>query len=178
MKKIVERGNIKIINEFESFGEKCLLLEQQVKYEDSTIEFRCTYISKIPKLWTSEIEKRLGSEATLYKVISNAPLITPYWNDKIKEGRKTLDDIAWGQVVKSISSPSSDLSFSFYDRIKKIDVSKDFSSETKFILDSNGKVQYANFFLSNTYKDDIDIRGSKNHPEYISKEIAAKLSKK
>jgi hypothetical protein len=177
MKKIVERGKIKIINEFERFGEKCLLLEQQIKYEDNTIEFRCTYISNIPKLWSSEIEKRIEGQATLYKVISNAPLITPYWNDKIKEGKKTLDEIAWGQAVRYISSPSSDPSFSYYDRIKKIDLSKDFSSETKFILDSKGKVQYAAFFLSNTYKEDIDIRGSKNHPEYISKEIAAKLSK-
>lgn len=174
MKKIVERGKIKIIKEFERFGEKCLLLEQQIKYEDDTIEFRCTYISKTPNLRISEIEKRLGSEATLYKVISNAPIITPYWDDKIKEGKKTLDEIAWGQAVRY----DSDLSLSFHDRIKMIDYGKPLSFETEFILDSKGKVQYADFYLSNTYKEDIDIRGSENHPEYISKEIAAKLSKK
>ena len=173
MKKIVERKNIKIINEFKRFGEKCLLLEQEIKYEDDTIEFRGTYISEIPNLRSSEIEKRIEGEATLYKVISNSPLITPYWKDKIKEGKKTLDDIAWGQAVKY----SSDLSLSFNDRVGRDLRIRHLPFETKFILDCKGKVQYAAFFLSNTYKEDIDIRGSKNHPEYISKEIAAKLSK-
>ena len=167
MKKIVEREKIKIIDE----SEQRLLLEQQIKYDNDTIEFRGIYIDKIPKLRRSEIEKRIEGQATLYKVTSNAPIITPYWKDKIKEGKITLDKIAWGQAVRY----DSDLSLSFNDRIERYLHSKHLSSETKFILDSKGKVQYAAFFLSNTYKEDIDIRGSKNHPEYISKEIAEKL---
>ena len=193
MKKIVERTKVKILKkDFEWDSERYLLLEQQIitKYVQSTeidnkyntnhekendsIVFRATYINRAPKLWGDEIEKRIGSKATIYRVISNAPIITHYLHDKIKEGGITLDEIAWKQAVRHDSCQGLSLN----DRIRMWEeFEKLYDHDENFILDSKGKVQYSAFFFSNTYKEDIDIRGNKNHPEYISKEIAAELSK-
>jgi len=98
---------------------------------------------------------KIGKKATLYKVLSNAPILTNNMIAAINRSLTTKDDIAVSQVAK---------------------YGTDDPKAGQLILDNQGRVQYRKVFLSVDGKEDIDRRGSENHPEYIPQALVAQVA--
>jgi hypothetical protein len=118
----------------------------------TSVENRVAFID-VPEGTTKEAVVALLAripEATLYKVLSNAPILTNNHQNAIDRGLTTLDDIANSQVVR---------------------YGENHDNAGQLIMEA-GKVQYRKVYFSKTAKADIDRRNSESHPEYMSAEIA------
>lgn len=105
----------------------------------------------IPEDTTSkQLQARLDKfpEATLYRVLSNRPILTSNQEYAIKEGLRTLDDFAHSQVIRDGETQS-------------------------LILDNNGNIQYRVTFFSLLDKQDVDGR---NGDVYMSEELEAEYN--
>ena len=109
--------------------------------ENATVETVKKQLSKFPN-------------ATLYRVISNEPILTSNQKYAIEAGLKTMDDFANSQVVRY---PEGD------------------PKAGELILDKNGKVQYKAVFFSTQNKEDIDMR-TDDEKMYLSEEIEHEYS--
>lgn len=108
-----------------------------------------------------DVEERLklAKTARLYKILSNAPILTKEQLSSIERGQKTMDDFAKTQVVRY--SPGT--------MKNGVDVSG------QVIPDPNGNVQYKVNHFSSVGADDIDSRTTNKEAHYVSPEIKAEL---
>lgn len=114
----------------------------------------------VPKGTTVDTVKAMLAKvdkATLYRIISNKPILTDNQKYAITQGLKTMDDFADAQVVRYGSSIEG-------------------HEEGELVLDSNGKVQYKATFFSKEAKADIDLRTSDPADVFHSVSIYAELN--
>ena len=104
--------------------------------EGSTVESVKERLSKFPN-------------ATLYRILSNHPILTDKQQYAIDNGIRTKEEFANSQVVKYGEGEHAG----------------------ELILDQNGKVQYKATFLSTTDKEDVDRRTPEPEDVYMSEEI-------
>ena len=96
-------------------------------------------------------------KATLYRIISNHPILTDNQRYSISQGLKTMDDFADAQVMR-------------------YGTTTDEHNEGDLVLDSNGKPQYKACFFSKEAKSDIDLRTSDPKDFFASTSIYAEMN--
>lgn len=107
-----------------------------------------------------QVAASIPETACLYKILSNAPILTNNHKNAIDRGITTLDAIADSQIVRYGEKDSK---------------GQPEPKAGQIIPDSNGRVQYKKVFFSNTLKEDIDRRGLAEYPEYVSEAVKAEL---
>ena len=116
-------------------------------------EIRVAWIDVPEKATVADVQKRIAADATLYRVLSNEPIITSSQQNAIGRGLITRDQIANAQVLR------------YPDNHEKAG---------QLILDKEGFPQYRKVFFWTTKKEDIDLRDGNSTP-YASKEIMAEM---
>jgi|GEM_PF-5901404 hypothetical protein len=114
----------------------------------------------VPKGTTIDTVKSMLDKvpnATLYRIISNHPILTDNQKYSISQGLKTMDDYANAQVMR-------------------YGTTTDEHNEGDLVLDSNGKPQYKACFFSKEPKADIDLRTSDPQDFYASVSIYAEMN--
>ena len=134
-------------DEFGFEGQDFISVEKRVCWEN------------VPENATEEeIKNRLGvwnhKGATIYKVLSNRPILTPDDVRGIEVELTTMDIIANTQVVR---------------------YPEDHEKAGQLILDANGKVQYKRTGLSPVPVEDTDNRTADATDYYVSQEIIAEM---
>jgi len=135
------------------FGQNDFGFEEQ---EYTNNEKRVAWID-VPENMTPEaVAEKLANfpEATLYRVLSNNPILTDNQVYAISAGLTTKDNFAESQVVRYPEGSEN---------------------AGKLALDSNGKPQYRAIFFSNSAKEDMDLR-TEDEEFYASASIAAELN--
>lgn len=136
------------------FGQSDFGFEEQ---EYTNNEKRVAWID-VPQGMTSEaVAEKLVQfpEATLYRVLSNNPILTDNQVYAINAGLTTKDNFAESQVVRYPEGSEN---------------------AGKLALDSNGKPQYRAIFFSNIAKEDMDLRTENADEFYASANIAAEMN--
>lgn len=100
----------------------------------------------------AKLEAAAKNGATIYRVLSNAPILDENQKYAINQGLKTKDDFAKTQAVRY---PDGD------------------PNAGKLTLDKNGNVQYRRTFFWLTPMEDQDVRGQEI---YVSAELKAEMS--
>lgn len=124
--------------------------------EFESVESRVAWVDVPESASKDDVEGKLSPESTLYRILSNRPIITDSQEHAISspEIELTLDDIANKQVVR---------------------YPKGHAQEGQIILDLNGKPQYRAVFFSATAREDEDTRNAVADDFYITDEIRAEL---
>jgi hypothetical protein len=136
------------------FGSKEFGFKEQ---EFTNNEKRVAWID-VPEGMTPEaVAKKLESfpDATLYRVLSNHPILTDNQVYAIGVGLTTKDVFAENQIVRYPEGSEN---------------------AGKLALDNNGKPQYRAIFFSNTAKEDQDMRTEAANDAYVSQAIAAEIN--
>lgn len=138
------------------FGNEAFGFESQ---DFTATETRVAWIP-VPSGATEEeveanLSKAIANGATLYRVMSNKPILTEDQDYSIQVGNKTLADYAAAQVVRYPESHPQG---------------------GQLIKDTNGKVQYRRIFFKSSPMEDVDNRTADPKDQYISKEISMELS--
>lgn len=120
--------------------------------EFTSKETRVAWIDVPVGTTAEQVQAKISNKASLYRVLSNAPILTSGHKNAIARGLVTKDKIADGQVLRY---PAGN------------------DKEGQIILDSEGRVQYRKIFFWNEPKEDVDLRGTVE--EYRSPKIAAEL---
>lgn len=129
--------------------------EQEFKQERTDVAWII-----VPTGTTVETVKEMLSKvdkSTLYRIISNRPILTDNQKYSITQGLKTMDDYADAQVMR-YGKDTED------------------HNEGDLVLDSNGKPQYKACFFSKEAKADIDLRTSDPTDVFHSVSIYAELN--
>lgn len=135
--------------------------EQEFESEEN----RVTWMDVAIGTTVEQVTKRIADvkTATLYKILSNKPIITDNQENAIARGFRTMDDFANTQAVrypegvtKSIGGVNTDVSGTL-------------------VLDNNDKIQYRRVFLSKVDKADIDLRNDNIADMYLSPELMEEL---
>lgn len=101
-----------------------------------------------------DVEAKLPAEASLYRIMSNRPILTTNQVYAIDEGLRTMDDFANSQIVRyGENTPEAG----------------------QLVLDNNGKPQYRQVFYSSTLKEDVDKRSTSASDFYASEAIKAEM---
>lgn len=119
-----------------------------------SVEKRVAFIDVPEGTAIDAVLAKLGENATLYRTLSNAPILTDNHRNAINRGLTTKDELANSQVVRY---PEGN------------------SNEGELILDPQGRVQYRKVFFWTTTKEDIDLRGHEDHPEYKSEAMKTEI---
>lgn len=98
---------------------------------------------------------------TLYKVLSNKPILTNRQKYAISQGLRTMDQFADAQVVRYGEN--------YVPRAGQG------GAPGQLITDLHGKIQYRRVFYSNTPKEDIDMRNAVPEDLYMSTAISAEV---
>jgi hypothetical protein len=104
--------------------------------ENATVESVTAQLAKFPK-------------ASLYRVLSNEPILTNNQKNAIERGLRTLDEFANSQVLR------------YGEGTEKAG---------QLLLDSNGKVQYKAVYFASQGHEDIDLR-TQDERMYLSPEL-------
>lgn len=120
--------------------------------EFTSEETRVAWIDVPEGTKVADVQAKIAKNAVLYRVLSNAPILTSGHKNAIARGITTLDVIADGQALRY---PAGN------------------AKEGQLILDSEGRVQYRKIFFWNEPKADVDLRGTVE--EYRSAKIKAEL---
>jgi len=123
--------------------------------EHSNTETRVAWIDVPESVSADDVLAKLPGDSTLYRIMSNRPILSNNQSYSIEAGQKTLDDYANSQVVR------------FGEGHEKAG---------QLILDNNGKPQYRAIFYSNTPKVDVEMRTEKAEDFYASVQISTELS--
>lgn len=100
-----------------------------------------------------EVQAKIASNAVLYKVLSNSPILTDNHRNAIARGLLTMDKIADSQAVRYPEGSEK---------------------AGQLILDEHGNPQYRKVFFWNSPKEDQDLRGG---DVYMSEAIATELNR-
>lgn len=124
------------------------------EYENK--EKRVAWIDVPPQASVSDVLGKIPNDATLYRVMSNRPIITDSQAYAIDnpEIELSLDDIANRQAVR---------------------YGEGHEKAGQLIPDANGKPQYRAIFYSNSPKEDVDLRTEAAEDMYMSPEIRAEI---
>ena len=136
------------------FGTKEFGYAEQ-SYENE--EVRVAWIN-VPKNATeASVMEQLNKfpEATLYKVLSNKPILTSDQKYAVKEGITSLEAIASKQVVR---------------------YGDGHENAGSLVLDPNGKVQYRQVYFKANAIEDQDLRTAEPSDFYATEEITAELN--
>ena len=118
------------------------------------IEKRVAWIQAPDGVTEQQVLKRLADnpQGCIYKILSNAPILSDNQKIAIKNGLKTMDDFAMTQCVRYPDSHEKG---------------------GELILDATGKIQYKQTFYSKDAKNDIDLRGNGDvyAPEELLEEV-------
>lgn len=127
---------------------------EETAYE--SVENRVAWID-IPASITNadDVVSAIGTDATLYKVLSNRPILSDNQAYAIAQGIRTMDEFANSQIVRYPDNHPD---------------------AGSIIPDPNGKPQYRSVFYSNTLKADVDSRNENAEDFYVSAEIKAEIS--
>lgn len=106
----------------------------------------------------AKLAKANEQGASIYKVLSNQPILDDNQKYAVAQGLKSLDDFANSQIVR-------------YSEGTKDAVGTDVGGQ--LILDKAGNPQYKRTFFWSTPKADVDMRDTSK--VYISPEIAAEV---
>lgn len=108
-----------------------------------------------------EVQRRLDAapKATLYRIVSNRPILTDQQKYAIKNGITTLDVFANAQIIRHGNDEEN-------GKWKKDDL----------VLDKNGKPQYKCCFFSLTQKEDENLCTENPEDFYASPEIQAEMN--
>jgi hypothetical protein len=120
--------------------------------EFTSEETRVAWIDVPENTTVKDVQDKIPEKATLYRVLSNSPILTNSQKNAISRKLITLDTIANAQVLRYPAGHES---------------------EGEIILDPEGRVQYRKIFFWKEHREDQDLRGTT--PEYRSKEIIAEL---
>jgi hypothetical protein len=131
----------------------------EVKSYDSE-QNRVAFIDVPEGMTKEQVQAKISAQACLYRVLSNAPILTDNHQNAISRGLTTKEALAESQVIK-------------YPDGSRDAAGNDNSGLP--ILDKANKVQYKKIFYWNTAKDDIDYRGSEDHVAYVPESIQALL---
>lgn len=136
------------------FGQADFGFEEQ-EYVNN--EKRVAWIDVPEGMSAEQVTAKLASfpEATLYRVLSNHPILTDSQVYAINAGLTSKDAFAESQIVRF---PEGN------------------ENAGKLALDSNGKPQYRAVFFSNAAKDDQDMRTEAADDAYVSEAIAAEIN--
>lgn len=118
-------------------------------------EMRVAWIDVPAGVSVDDVQAKIPADASLYRVLSNAPILTSGHRNAIDRGLVTLDKIADAQVLRYPEG---------HEKAGKI------------ILDQTGRVQYRKIFFWASKKEDIDLRGTVD--EYKSAAIKAEVGDK
>lgn len=129
-------------------------IEEQVF---DSVEQRVTWIP-VPVNATEELVKKaletdIANGATLYKVLSNKPILDENQEQAIKLGFRTYDDFANSQAVRFPETHET--------------------TPNELILDKNGNVQYRRVFYWKTPHEDVDLRDTSK--VYVTTEMEVEL---
>ncbi|MBC34577.1 MAG: hypothetical protein CL663_02445 [Bacteroidetes bacterium] len=139
-------------------GKYIARLEQRVKDEYGE-ETRDAYI-KIPTIIDIlDLQDRIPIDSVIYRVISNAPILSNNHRALIEKGKVSIDFFAEKQIL---------IDYEEYDHpdCDKVIV------EAMILEDDNGNPQYLKDFYWNCYKKDIDRRGDPSHPPFLPEKLA------
>ena len=130
--------------------------------EFTSEEARVAWIPVPEKISEAEVLAKLATAevggATIYKVLSNSPILSEDQKYAINQNLKTIDDFANSQAV----------------RYPENDETKANGTAGKLTLDKNGNVQYRRTFFWLTPMEDQDVRSVNN--VYLSPELKAELA--
>lgn len=129
------------------------------QFDDTEQEFEAiqnrTAFVEVPEAFTvEEAQNLIPADACLYRILSNAPILTDNHKNAIERNLTDLDTIGNSQVARYGEGDEK---------------------ESQIILDDKGRVQYRKVFYWNSAKADEDRRGMEEHPEHITAEIAEEL---
>lgn len=102
-----------------------------------------------------DVLAKLPAGSTLYKMMSNHPILTSNQSYAIDENIATMETFANRQVIR---------------------FAEGHADAGKLVLDANGKPQYRAVFFAKTVKTDIDKRTSDPEDFYATEEITAELT--
>ena len=119
-------------------------------------EMRVAFIEVPVGTTLEQVQAKINQlkDATLYKILSNAPILHSNHKSAIANGLTTKDKIGDGQVVRYPA---------------------DHKNAGEIIFDNNGNVQYRKVFFWASHKDDMDLRGTKENPPYITQTLMEEL---
>lgn len=124
--------------------------------EYTQIENRVCWID-VPSIIENpdDVVAKIPANATLYRIMSNHPIISSNQEYAISEGLRTMADYANSQVVR---------------------YGDNHPSAGQLILDDNNKPQYRAIFFSASFKDDVDNRTQEAEDFFASAEIKAEMT--
>ena len=125
-----------------------------------SVQNRVTFIDVPEGTTVEQIKSMLTADSSLYRVLSNTPVLTDNHKNAIGRGLTTRDNIAESQIIR-------------YPDGSKDNRGNDISGMP--ILDSTNNVQYKKIFFWNTIKEDIDRRGDQQYPAYVPESIKLEL---
>ena len=135
--------NVFDINEFDAAADGNV-------YE--TVENRVGFMDVPANTTVEAVQGKLAENASLYKVLSNKPILTNNHQNAITRGLTSMEEIAESQVVRY---PEGD------------------DKAGQLIPDANGNVQYRKIFFWNGPKTDEDNR---NGDCYVSESLQTELT--
>jgi hypothetical protein len=130
--------------------------EQEFVSEEARIAWIPVPTSATREMIQQKLDAANKAGATIYRVLSNAPILTDDQRYAIKQSLKTLDDFADAQVVRFPENEETIAN----------------GTANKLTLDKSGNVQYRRTFLWLTPQEDVDNRGNE---VYLSAKIKAEL---
>jgi hypothetical protein len=123
--------------------------------EFENVENRVCWIDVPESVSKDDVLAKLPVDGTLFRMMSNRPILTNNQLYSIEIGQKTTDDYANSQIVR---------------------FGKGHENEGQIVKDANGKPQYRAIFYSNEAKKDVDRRTEIANDFYASVQISAEMS--
>lgn len=131
--------------------------------EFNSVENRVAWMEVPENVTEAQVFEKLqaanAAKATLYKVLSNKPILTNHQEYAIKNGDRTMDDFAEAQIVRYPEGTE----------IEGVDVSGQIALHQE-------KPQYRRVFFSTTPIEDKDLRTENPTDYYISLTLQSELS--
>lgn len=104
---------------------------------------------------TDDVLNAIAPGATLYKMLSNRPILSDSQKYAIDQGLRSMADFAESQIVRYPDNHPD---------------------AGQIIPDPNGKPQYRAVFFSNSPKEDVDLRNENAEDFYVSDALKAEMA--
>lgn len=131
--------------------------EQEFKSTETRVAWLIVPNNTSEEVFNTKLKAATDKGATIYRVLSNKPILDENQLYGIKQGLRTMDDYANSQAV----------------RIPENNDTLANGTAGKLLLDGNGKVTYRRTFFSTVAKEDMDLRNTTD--SYLSPELEAEI---